>query len=293
MPRIAHVHDLVPADPPDISELAVFPVAVVPFALAALEYRIPKYVWADESYARGVQLVRSLQMSLLTGGMQELVEGQNRIYRLIDSAMYGRVYELESEEPLVIEPEIPAVPDQTLEPAGLLTMVDALPGILNAGWFGIGGRKATIADVVNALRVGSESQSTETIDSLQEILGAGADLSSMGDMIADLFTGSVSAVEEGGIFLLLAGASVGTIAALGALSAQLNALALQQDRIIRALDGGSEALPDDYILMALRGLNPASETRNVIDSIVEALALVSVDNPDVLAKLEEIRELLA
>ncbi len=293
MPRIAHVHDLVPADPPDIGELAVFPVAVVPFALAALEYRIPKYVWADDSYARGVQLVRSLQMSLLTGGMQELVEGQNRIYRLVDSAMYGRTYTVETEEPLVIAPEIPLVPDQTLEPAGLISLVDSLPGILDAGWFGIGGHKATIADVVSALRVGTSEQAEGLLDQLNGILGAAGNTAQIGELVGELFTGSVSAVTEGGIFLLLAGGIVGTMSTLAALSVQLTALAQQQDRIIRALDGGTEALPDDYILMALRGLNPASETRNVIDSIVAALELVSVDNPDVLAKLEEIRELLA
>ncbi len=293
MPRIAHVKNQTPPDPPDTCELATFPVAVVPYALGALEYRVPKYVWSEDGYLRGVQLIRGLQMALLCGGMQELVEGQNKIYRLIDSAMYGRTYTVETEEPLVIAPEIPAVPDQTLQPAGLLTMVDALPGILDAGWFGIGGHKATIADVVNALRVGTPEQAEGLLDQLNGILGAAGNTAQIAELVGDLFTGSVSAIEEGGIFILLAGGIVGTMAGLGAVSSQLTSLALQNARIIRALDGGSILPPDDNLLVALRGTTEAGETRNVIDSIVAALELVSVDNPDVLAKLEEIRGLLA
>lgn len=104
------VHDLVPAEPPDVCELAVFPVAVVPFALAALESRIPRHVWADESYQRGVQLIRSLQMAILCGGMKELIESQDRIYRMLGTAIYGTEYVIEATDPeLIVSPTIQAV----------------------------------------------------------------------------------------------------------------------------------------------------------------------------------------
>jgi hypothetical protein len=231
--------------------------------------------------------------------VSDLLAGQDRIYRLLDSGLNGTVYTADG-DPVVISPEIGDVPPTESILPGLIArldhveiMLDELPGILDPGWFGYGGEKATIADVVRSLRVGDTAQSTETIDSLQEILNAGADISTMGDLIADLFTGSVEAVEEGGIFLLLAGASIGTIAALGAIAQNQITQAGLLNRIIHDLDGGGFGLPDDNVLQALRGDTAAGETRNVIDSIVAALALVSVDNPDVLAKLEEIRVLLA
>ena len=110
------VHDLVPAEPPDLCELAVFPVAVVPFALGALESRIPRHVWASESYVRGVQLVRSLQMAILCGGLKEVTERQDALYRMVDTAIYGRIYTVEATDPeLVVSPTIQHVHDLAIE----------------------------------------------------------------------------------------------------------------------------------------------------------------------------------
>jgi len=107
MPAITHVHNLAAPEPPDVCEVVIYPVAVVPFALAALEYRIPVYVWEDASYARGVQLVRSLQMALLCGGVKEITERQDALYRMLGTAIYGTDYSVVSTDPdLVIEPPI-------------------------------------------------------------------------------------------------------------------------------------------------------------------------------------------
>jgi hypothetical protein len=107
MPAITHVHNLVAPAPPDTCEIVIFPVAVVPFALGALEYRIPRYVWADDSYLRGVQLVRSLQMALLCGGVKEITDRQDALYRLLAGALYGTEYNVVATDPeLVIEPPI-------------------------------------------------------------------------------------------------------------------------------------------------------------------------------------------
>ena len=101
------VHQLVPAELPDVCELAVFPVAVVPFALAALEARIPRHVWASDSYYRGVQLIRSLQMAILCGGLKEITGRQDDLYRMIDTAIYGTEYSIEATDPeLIISPTI-------------------------------------------------------------------------------------------------------------------------------------------------------------------------------------------
>lgn len=115
MPRFAHVRDLAAPALPDTCEIAVFPVGVVPFALAALEYRIPRYVWHDDSYLRGVQLIRSLQMAILCGGMDRLIESNDRIYRLLNTAIYGTSYSVVSSDPLIVEPALAPARDLTIE----------------------------------------------------------------------------------------------------------------------------------------------------------------------------------
>jgi hypothetical protein len=109
MPRVAHVHNQTPPAPPDTCEIVLFAVAVVPYALAALETRIPSYIWSEEGYLRGNQLIRSLQMSLLCGGLKEITDRQDQLYRLMSGALYGTEYSIVSTDPeLVIEPPIQA-----------------------------------------------------------------------------------------------------------------------------------------------------------------------------------------
>jgi hypothetical protein len=107
MPKFSFPHNLDAPALPDVCEIAVFPVAVVPYALAALESRATEYTWAPESYLRGVQLIRSLQMALLCGGLKEITDRQDSLYRLLSGAIYGTEYSVVSTDPdLVIEPPI-------------------------------------------------------------------------------------------------------------------------------------------------------------------------------------------
>lgn len=298
MPRVAHVHNQTPAELPDVFEVATVPIAVVPFALGALESRIPSYIWSEDGYLRGNQLIRSLQMSLLCGGMTEITARQDQLYRLLDSGLNGTVYTAAG-DPVVVSPSIPEVPTDVAELPGLVAridhleqMLDALPGITDPGWFGFGGSKATIADVVRSLRVGNSEQAEAAMTTFGDILTAGGNTATIADLVVDAFSTGVDTVTEGGIFVMLAASAIGNIAAMGAIAAnQVTQMSLL-NRIIHDLDGGGFGLPDDNILQAIRGDESASETRNVIDSIVAALATITTDSPDVLAKLEEIRLLL-
>lgn len=125
------VRDQVPPDPPDVCELAIFPVAVVPYALGALEARAPRHIWADEHYVRGEQLIRRLQLALLCGGLQELLESNNRLYRMLDTAIYGVGYTVQSTDPLVVSPEIP--PQRTMgiyDDSSILGRMESLKQLL-------------------------------------------------------------------------------------------------------------------------------------------------------------------
>lgn len=59
--------------PPYTEEITVFPVAVVPFALAALESRALPSCWLPQYRIVGPQLIRMLQVALLGGFMEELI----------------------------------------------------------------------------------------------------------------------------------------------------------------------------------------------------------------------------
>jgi len=287
-----------PAEIPQCALVAV-DLQLLPFLTGSMVRLQDREYWqSDDDWYRATEAISAFLECSMQACLGDLLAQNDRLYRLLDSGLNGTVYTA-SGDPVVITPAISDVPPELAALPGLIAridhleiMLDELPGITAPGWFGYGGQKATIADIVRSLRVGSESQSTETIDSLQEILGAGADTAAMGDMIIDAFTGSVSAVEEGGIFILLAAATVGMVSGLGAVVTQLTSMQLQNARIIKALDGGGLGGESDSILEALRGDTPATSTRNVIDSIVAALALITSDDPAVLAKLEEIRVLL-
>lgn len=175
MPRIAHVHNQTPAPAPDVCELAIFPIAAVPFALGALEYRIPKYIWAPASYLRGVQLIRSLQLALLCGGLKEITDRQDALYRMLDTALYGTSYNVVSSEPdLIVEPIIWPTRELTIEnPDSLLGRAEDLRQLLQNGINGTPtdnyDRANGIRDLLELIQAALESESGIDSDMLAKL----------------------------------------------------------------------------------------------------------------------------
>jgi hypothetical protein len=115
------VRNLVAPSEPWYSELAEFSVEVVPFALGALEMRARKYIWATpDDWKRGRRLIRELQVGLLMGGLQELIESNRQIYRLLDTSLNGAAYSETGIDPAtgipIITPAIPAAPSAGANP---------------------------------------------------------------------------------------------------------------------------------------------------------------------------------
>lgn len=178
MPQIAHVSNLTPPEPPDICELVTFPVAVVPYALGALEYRIPKYIWSEDGYLRGVQLIRSLQMALLCGGMKELIESQDRIYRMLGTALFGTEYSIVATEPeLIVTPILEPTHALTIEnDESILGRMEVLKQLLENGINGTDtpnySRENGIRDLLELIQAAVEAESNldpEMLAKLAEI----------------------------------------------------------------------------------------------------------------------------
>src|SRR6185369_14188030 len=169
-----------PAEIPQCALVAV-DLQLLPFLTGSMVRLQEREYWqSDDDWYRATEAISAFLECSMQACLGDLLAQNDRLYRLLDSGLNGTVYTA-SGDPVVITPTIPDVPPELAALPGLIAridhleiMLDELPGITAPGWFGYGGQKATIADIVRSLRVGSESQSTETIDSRQEILGAGA-----------------------------------------------------------------------------------------------------------------------
>jgi hypothetical protein len=277
--------------PPTYGEccyLVPIDASLVPFISGALMKFQERGVWSSESdYQSGYNAFAELQAAMSGHCITDLVEGQNRIYRLLDTALNGAVYTA-SGVPPVVTPEIPAVPTADIGVApGLRAQLLAAQGVINAGWFGIGGQPATLADLVNAMRIGSDGDTTRITDAINAIAGdSGLAQTSQAANIFNTISGLVTETAEVGA----EGAILGTLIASSiATSGMLGVLAGRLDRLIEAIDGGGQA-PTDNVLTALRGTAPAGELRNVIDSSGIAISDL-VDQVETL--LTEIKTLLS
>lgn len=281
------------------SALLIVDTQLLPYVLGSvLQLQERSYWQSDQDWYKASEAISAFLECSMSACVSDLLESNNKLYRLLDSGLNGTVYTADG-DPVIVSPMIGDVPTDTPILPGLIArvdhmeiMLDALPGTLGAGWFGIGGTKATLADVINALRVGTPEKAAGIMDQLGGILGAGANTAQIGELISTLFTSGVADIEEGGILVLLAAGIMGTLAGLGAISTQLTSMAIQSHRIISTLDGGNLFAPSDNVLQAIRGTEEATSTRNVIDAIVTALTGLETSDPDVLAKLEQIRTLL-
>lgn len=280
---------------PDLAEapgaLLCVPIPLIPFFRRFFSDMQRPYTWQTrEDWYNGYQAFAALEESLMAGCLQDLVESNNRIYRLLDVALNGAGYistpNPEDPERPIILPEIPATPQmqtthfmamraqlarihQLLENAatgapyasesaldgtvGLdylgswRSRLEAMQGTINAGWFGIGGQPATIANVVESLRIGKSQDATKITDAL-DLLSAAANAASIFNVVKDLLTETVDTGLEGATLGTLIAASIASAAAQGMLINKL-------DRIIAAMDGGGLVAPTTNVIERLTNID--------------------------------------
>lgn len=219
----------------------------------------------------------------MSGCMQQLIDEQQRLYRLLDSSLNGTQYSVAGD---VISPELPAVPPASANagnamrahisriwqlaendvagvtagpgesiigspalPDNLSTRatIRALQGIINPNWFG-GGNPATLADVIAALKIGSGSKKTSLLDKLSQILAAGGNIASIFSLIEGLLADTVDASEEGAVIGILIASTMAQAAVAGAQAQQIQ-------RLINALDGGATPAPSTNVISELEAMN--------------------------------------
>jgi hypothetical protein len=201
-----------------------------------------------DDWWRSYQVFAEMEEMLMGGCVQQLIDIQLRTYRLLDAALNGVAYTATTDSGTgitTIAPDIPTVPANVVGIApGLRKQLLDMQGIINAGWFGIGGQPATIADIVNALRVGSAGKKASLLDTLAAILNASGDVAQIFTLIENLLGDTVDGIEEGAIVAVLIAATMAQTSAMSAQAAQLQ-------RLITSLDGGAIPAPAENVISRL------------------------------------------
>src|ERR1044071_881103 len=95
--------------PVDWEEQPCFIVAIprplVPFVGGLLKITEQRGVWASEAdYLRAYTAVIDLEECLISTCLDVLIEQNNALYRLVNSALLGQAYTVVSADPLVVTP---------------------------------------------------------------------------------------------------------------------------------------------------------------------------------------------
>ena len=219
-------------------------VEVIPLLAGVVRKFEQRAAWdSDDDHARAYQWAAAFQEQLMGAScLQELIESNRQIYRLLDSALNGTAYSLNGD---LVEPAIPAAPVNAIGDApGLRRQLLDMQGTLPDGWFGLGSRPATLSDIARALNNGSATKRKSLFDQIKDVLNAGASAATIFNLIEDLLADEASLAEGGVMIATMLASTMAQAALMGAQAAQL-------DRLIASLDGGALARPEGNVLAEL------------------------------------------
>ncbi len=98
-------------DPDGAYALLCIPVSFIPFFRRFFEDLQVRQRWQTrEDWYQAYQVFATMESQLMSGCLTDLVESNNRLYRLLDSALNGTVYTADGATPPAVTPEIPAAP---------------------------------------------------------------------------------------------------------------------------------------------------------------------------------------
>lgn len=100
------------AFPTDYAERSCYLVAInaslIPLVAGALRFFEKRGTWlTDADYESGYNAFAELQVCMMRLCVDDLIESNNRLYRMLDTAIYGTAYGVVETEPiLIVAPEI-------------------------------------------------------------------------------------------------------------------------------------------------------------------------------------------
>jgi hypothetical protein len=101
-------------------------MALLPIVAGLLQPLEEERSWLPEDYEEAYWAIAALEACMAVTCLDDLIESNAKLYRLIDSGLFGRVYDAGALPPGTITPIIPAVPDLDFANPGLLGKVEYL-----------------------------------------------------------------------------------------------------------------------------------------------------------------------
>jgi hypothetical protein len=157
--------------------LVAIPRPLVPFVGGLLKIAENRGFWASqEDYQRGYTAIIELEECLMTACLDVLLEKQDALYRLINTAVLGVAYTTVSEDPLVVTPAIaPHVNLDVHDQDSLMGRIDRLTQLVDNRIAGtetplydeLPGVKQQLEEIIAALGEGTDL--TEVISNLEAI----------------------------------------------------------------------------------------------------------------------------
>lgn len=246
----------------DESVLVEIPLMWVPIVGGLIGQLEERTVWASESdWEQAYPIVVEMERDLMGAGVKALIAE----IRALRGVKLGET--LDPEQIYTAE----TYPGTQL--TDIVQRIKDAQGTIDAGWFGWGGRQATIADVVSSLRIGNEQAGNDIWEQIGGMLTGTGSIATIGNTLANLFGTAVDTVGEGGMLAVVIAASVANAAMMGAQAAQI-------DRLIASLDGGGLVGPSDNVLLALRGTSPATGDNNVTTKLEAIRALIQTQGEE-------------
>jgi len=158
--------------PADYAERSCYLVAInaslIPYVAGALRFFEKRGTWAtDADYESGYNAFSELQVCMMRCCIDDLIESNDRLYRMLDTALYGTAYEVITSEPLEVEPIIFATHELTIaDPDSVLGRMEdmkqllqnALNGTTTVNYSDTPGIRELLANIITAL------EATGTLD---------------------------------------------------------------------------------------------------------------------------------
>ena len=146
--------------------LVAIPRPLVPFVGGLLKIAENRGFWASEAdYVRGYTAIINLEECLMSTCLDVLLQQNDALYRLLNTALRGQLYETVSEDPLVVSPAIePWVNLDVIDQDSLIGRIDRLTQMLDNRLAGtetplydsLPGIKQQLEDVIAALGEGTD-----------------------------------------------------------------------------------------------------------------------------------------
>lgn len=156
--------------------LVAINASMIPLVAGALKHFEERRSWhSDAEYEQAYNAFAELQACMMKCCIDDLIESNDRIYRLVDTALYGRHYEIVSTDPdFIVEPPVQAAHPLVIENVdSILGRMEDMRQLLQNGFNGtetpLYDREFGVRDLLEQLKVALEAESNLDPDMLAKL----------------------------------------------------------------------------------------------------------------------------